>query len=80
MESYNPGAYRCLAFPSLYSNCTLLFAHCFTRSCDVTDFVPNTSDDEGRYRIGAQASVGQHNLQKLLAALSPVLSEKQLEK
>lgn len=44
------------------------------------DFVPNTSDDEGRYRIGAQASVGQHNLQKLLAALSPVLSEKQLEK
>lgn len=44
------------------------------------DFVPNTSDDEGRYRIGAQASVGQYNLQKLLTALSPVLSEKQLKR
>lgn len=80
MESYDPGAYWCSGFPSLYSDYTLLFAHCLTRSCDVPDFVPNTSDEEGRYRIGAQASVGHYNLQKLLAALSPVLSEKQLGK
>lgn len=47
------------------------------RSCDVADFVPNTSDDDGRYRIGAQADVGLFNLEKLLTALVPVLSEKQ---
>lgn len=41
------------------------------------NFVPNTSDDEGRYRIGAQASVGRFNLEKLLVALSPVLTPKQ---
>ncbi|KAG8009591.1 Selenoprotein O [Nibea albiflora] len=41
------------------------------------DFVPNTSDDEGRYSIGAQASVGVFNLEKLLTALSPVLTKKQ---
>uniref|UniRef100_A0A671WND2 Selenoprotein O n=1 Tax=Sparus aurata TaxID=8175 RepID=A0A671WND2_SPAAU len=41
------------------------------------DFVPNTSDDEGRYSIGAQANVGLFNLEKLLTALSPVLSKKQ---
>ncbi|XP_076617941.1 protein nucleotidyltransferase YdiU-like [Chaetodon auriga] len=40
-------------------------------------FVPNTSDDEGRYSVGAQASVGLFNLEKLSAALSPVLSNKQ---
>lgn len=43
----------------------------------VADFVPNTSDDEGRYSIGAQANVGLFNLEKLLGALSPVLSNKQ---
>ncbi|KAM7369696.1 hypothetical protein PAMP_011000 [Pampus punctatissimus] len=41
------------------------------------NFVPNTSDDEGRYSIGAQANVGLFNLEKLLGALSPVLSNKQ---
>ncbi|XP_034562823.1 protein adenylyltransferase SelO-1, mitochondrial-like [Notolabrus celidotus] len=41
------------------------------------DFVPNTSDDAGRYRIGAQADVGLFNLEKLLVALNPVLSRKQ---
>ncbi|KAM3593455.1 uncharacterized protein V6R79_013326 [Siganus canaliculatus] len=41
------------------------------------NFVPNTSDDEGRYSIGAQANVGFFNLVKLLTALVPVLSEKQ---
>ncbi|XP_037612233.1 protein adenylyltransferase SelO-like isoform X1 [Sebastes umbrosus] len=40
------------------------------------NFVPNTSDDEGRYSIGAQANVGLFNLEKLLMALS-VLSNKQ---
>ncbi|XP_039982559.1 protein adenylyltransferase SelO-like [Xiphias gladius] len=41
------------------------------------NFVPNTSDDEGRYSIGAQANVGLFNLEKLLGALSPVLTQKQ---
>ncbi|XP_049913182.1 protein adenylyltransferase SelO-like isoform X2 [Epinephelus moara] len=41
------------------------------------NFVPNTSDDEGRYSIGAQANVGLFNLEKLLLALSPVLSTNQ---
>ncbi|XP_062297595.1 protein adenylyltransferase SelO-like [Scomber scombrus] len=41
------------------------------------NFIPNTSDDEGRYSIGAQANVGLFNLEKLLWALSPVLSNKQ---
>ncbi|XP_054621219.1 protein adenylyltransferase SelO-like isoform X2 [Dunckerocampus dactyliophorus] len=37
-------------------------------------FVPNTSDDEGRYSVGAQASVGLFNLDKLLDALRPLLT------
>ncbi|XP_042254887.1 protein adenylyltransferase SelO-like [Thunnus maccoyii] len=41
------------------------------------NFVPNTSDDEGRYSVGAQANFGLFNLEKLLDALSPVLSNKQ---
>ncbi|XP_054479120.1 protein adenylyltransferase SelO-like isoform X2 [Anoplopoma fimbria] len=41
------------------------------------NFVPNTSDDEGRYSIGAQANVGLFNLEKLLTALGPLLSNKQ---
>ncbi|CAN9506451.1 unnamed protein product [Ophioblennius macclurei] len=41
------------------------------------NFVPNSSDDEGRYRIGAQADVGLFNLQKLLEALRPVLTHTQ---
>ncbi|XP_034022311.1 protein adenylyltransferase SelO-like isoform X2 [Thalassophryne amazonica] len=41
------------------------------------NFIPNTSDDDGRYRIGAQADIGRFNLEKLLEALSPVLSRKQ---
>ncbi|KAM3860362.1 protein adenylyltransferase SelO-like [Diretmus argenteus] len=45
-----------------------------------TNFVPNTSDNEGRYSIGAQANVGLFNLQKLLGALSPVLSLEQQQK
>ncbi|KAL7887681.1 hypothetical protein AOLI_G00054020 [Acnodon oligacanthus] len=43
------------------------------------NFVPNSSDDEGRYSIGAQANVGLFNLQKLLEALHPVLSPDQRE-
>lgn len=46
---------------------------------DVAGFVPNASDDEGRYSIGAQAGVGRFNLGKLLAALRPVLTEEQRE-
>ncbi|NWW37559.1 SELO protein, partial [Panurus biarmicus] len=40
-------------------------------------FVPNTSDDEGRYKIGNQASVGLFNLSKLLQALKPLLDPRQ---
>lgn len=47
------------------------------QTCCFADFVPNTSDDEGRYRIGAQANVGLFNLEKLLEAVSPVLTRKQ---
>ncbi|KAG8138869.1 hypothetical protein E2320_001669 [Naja naja] len=41
------------------------------------DFVPNTSDDEGRYKIGNQANVGMFNLNKLLKALNPLFSLRQ---
>ncbi|XP_051543529.1 protein adenylyltransferase SelO-like isoform X2 [Myxocyprinus asiaticus] len=41
-------------------------------------FVPNMSDDEGRYSIGAQANVGLFNLQKLLEALQQLLTPDQL--
>ncbi|PIK49874.1 putative selenoprotein O-like isoform X4 [Apostichopus japonicus] len=36
-------------------------------------FVPNSSDDEGMYSIGNQATVGQYNLEKLRDALIPLL-------
>ena len=39
------------------------------------DFIPNTSDDEGRYRYRYQASVGHYNLQKLLEVLKSLLKE-----
>ncbi|XP_070584325.1 protein adenylyltransferase SelO-like isoform X1 [Erythrolamprus reginae] len=41
------------------------------------DFVPNSSDDEGRYKIGNQANVGMFNLDKLLQALNPLFSPRQ---
>ncbi|XP_072010963.1 protein adenylyltransferase SelO-like [Engystomops pustulosus] len=41
------------------------------------DYVPNTSDDEGRYRIGNQANVGMYNLNKLRVALSPLMDTRQ---
>ncbi|XP_039213582.1 protein adenylyltransferase SelO-like isoform X2 [Crotalus tigris] len=41
------------------------------------DFVPNTSDDEGRYNIGNQANVGIFNLNKLLKALNPLFNPRQ---
>lgn len=41
------------------------------------DFVPNTSDDEGRYKIGNQANVGRYNLDKLKKALNPLLEPQQ---
>ncbi|CAL8399022.1 unnamed protein product [Arctogadus glacialis] len=44
------------------------------------NFVPNTSDDEGRYSIGAQADVGLFNLEKLLEALQPVLTPSQQQR
>uniref|UniRef100_A0A8C6FN81 Selenoprotein O n=1 Tax=Moschus moschiferus TaxID=68415 RepID=A0A8C6FN81_MOSMO len=41
------------------------------------DFVPNTSDDERRYKIGNQANIGMFNLNKLLQALNPLLNPRQ---
>ncbi|XP_006871746.1 PREDICTED: selenoprotein O-like [Chrysochloris asiatica] len=41
------------------------------------DFVPNTSDDEKRYKIGNQANIGMFNLHKLLQALNPLLDPRQ---
>ncbi|XP_066485127.1 protein adenylyltransferase SelO-like isoform X2 [Tiliqua scincoides] len=41
------------------------------------DFVPNTSDDERRYKIGNQANVGMFNLNKLFQALNPLLDIRQ---
>ncbi|GFR89347.1 UPF0061 protein YdiU [Elysia marginata] len=43
------------------------------------DFVPNTSDDEGRYSYTKQPSVGYYNLDKLRVALNPVLTYDQQE-
>ncbi|KAM3929133.1 protein adenylyltransferase SelO-like [Leptodactylus fuscus] len=48
----------------------------FMESYDA-DYVPNTSDDEGRYRIGNQANVGMYNLNKLLVALNPLMDNRQ---
>ncbi|KAM4687342.1 protein adenylyltransferase SelO-like isoform 1-T2 [Discoglossus pictus] len=48
----------------------------FMESYDA-DYVPNTSDDEGRYKIGNQANVGMFNLNKLLLALNPLLTTRQ---
>ncbi len=36
-------------------------------------FVPNTSDDEGRYAYNNQPTMVKWNLQKLAIALSPIL-------
>lgn len=41
------------------------------------DFVPNTSDDERRYKIGNQANIGMFNLNKLLQAINPLLNPRQ---
>nr|XP_020747147.1 uncharacterized protein LOC110136028 isoform X2 [Odocoileus virginianus texanus] len=43
----------------------------------VDDFVPNTSADERRYKIGNQANIGMFNLNKLLQALNPLLNPRQ---
>lgn len=40
-------------------------------------FVPNTSDDEGRYSYEKQPDVGKFNLNKLRLALKPLLNKKQ---
>jgi len=39
------------------------------------DFVPNTSDEEGRYSYKNQPNVGFFNLEKLLQALKPILED-----
>jgi uncharacterized protein YdiU (UPF0061 family) len=42
-------------------------------------FVPNTSDDEGRYSYENQPGIGVFNLEKLGEALKPVLKHRQAE-
>lgn len=42
------------------------------------EFIPNTSDDEGRYRFQNQPSAGHFNLQRLLEAVLSLLSKKQV--
>ena len=44
------------------------------------DFVPNTSDDTGRYDLESQASVGLWNLQKLAVALAPLVVDDEKRK
>ncbi|XP_074606319.1 protein adenylyltransferase SelO-like isoform X1 [Acropora palmata] len=39
------------------------------------DFVPNSSDEEGRYSYKNQPSVGFFNMEKLLQALKPVMED-----
>ncbi|XP_031555276.1 uncharacterized protein LOC116292152 [Actinia tenebrosa] len=41
-----------------------------------SDFIPNSSDDEGRYSFRNQPSIGFYNLEKLLDAMSPLLDVK----
>lgn len=42
-----------------------------------SNYVPNSSDDEGRYKFSNQPSVGLYNLEKLLESLSVLLSPEQ---
>ncbi|XP_053322908.1 protein adenylyltransferase SelO-like [Spea bombifrons] len=48
----------------------------FMENYDI-DYVPNTSDDEGRYKIGNQANIGMFNLNKLRLALNPLMDGRQ---
>lgn len=73
VESYDPGEYGASAV--FTSSAKTSVQHPQTAA----GFVPNSSDDEGRYRFGAQADVGRFNLRKLLEALGPLLSEQQRE-
>lgn len=43
--------------------------------CLLSDFVPNTSDEEGRYSFKNQPNAGFFNLEKLLQALKPLLED-----
>ena len=43
-----------------------------------TEFVPNTSDDEGRYSYENQPDVGYFNLNKLRLALASLMDDKRL--
>ena len=59
------------------SNCTL-FMSILTDiflTCLLSDFVPNTSDEEGRYSYKNQPNAGFFNLEKLLQALRPLLED-----
>jgi uncharacterized protein YdiU (UPF0061 family) len=44
------------------------------------EFIPNTSDDEGRYSFRNQPSIGSYNLEKLLEAMLPLLDMKRYNK
>lgn len=44
------------------------------------NFIPNTSDDAGRYRLENQPSVAKFNLDKLRIALNPLIEAKERKK
>lgn len=44
------------------------------------NFIPNTSDDEGRYSLEKQPSIAMYNMDKLRIALSPLLDKESHKK
>lgn len=85
MDDYNPGKGENFdeiwhiwdLIPHLFkSTGTICVTICLTVWWSLTaDFVPNTSDDEGRYSYKNQPNVGFFNLEKLLQALKPILED-----
>ena len=52
-----------------------LFLKINQSALSTADFVPNTSDEEGRYSYENQPNVGFFNLEKLLQAMKPLLED-----
>lgn len=45
----------------------------------MTGYIPNTSDDEGRYSFNNQPEIGYFNLEKLMIAMSSLLFQKRYQ-
>ena len=56
----------------IYLSCFVLHLQSY-KVCFVSDFVPNTSDDERRYSYKNQPHVALFNLEKLRVALASLL-------